>query len=60
MENCVICNDKIGVDAISGWDGGHNAEPVAEGRCCDECNTMEVIPARLQQIFSSNKEGANA
>jgi hypothetical protein len=60
MENCVICNDKIGVDPISGWDGGHNAEPVAEGRCCDACNTMEVIPARLQQIFSSNKEGANA
>ena len=60
MENCVICNDKIGVDPISGWGGGHNAEPVAEGRCCDQCNTMEVIPARLQQIFSSNKEGANA
>jgi len=60
MENCVICNDEIGVDPMSGWGGGHNAEPVAEGRCCDECNTMQVIPARLQQIFSSNKEGANA
>ena len=38
MENCVICKEEIGVDPISGWDGGHNAEPIAEGRCCDVCN----------------------
>jgi hypothetical protein len=25
---------------------GNNADPVAVGRCCDECNTRVVIPAR--------------
>ncbi len=59
MNKCVICNDEIGVDPISGWAGGHNAEPVAEGRCCDQCNSLDVIPARLNEIFN-NKEGANA
>ena len=59
MENCVICKTEIGVDPISGWAGGHNAEPIAEGRCCDACNAMEVIPARLAEMFVQ-KETANA
>ena len=59
MNKCVICNDEIGKDPISGWDGGHNAEPIAEGRCCDACNSLEVIPARLAEIFTQ-REGANA
>tara|TARA_B000000609_G_scaffold12790_1_gene7924 strand:- start:181 stop:360 length:180 start_codon:yes stop_codon:yes gene_type:complete len=59
MENCVICKQEIGVDPISGWDGGHNAEPIAEGRCCDACNAMEVIPARIAEMFVQ-KETANA
>jgi ribosome modulation factor len=25
---------------------GHNADPVAEGRCCDGCNARVVIPTR--------------
>jgi len=29
------------------WDQGHNAEPVASGRCCDECNYSIVLAARL-------------
>jgi hypothetical protein len=29
------------------WDQGHNAEPVADGRCCDECNYTVVLSARL-------------
>jgi hypothetical protein len=28
---------------------GNNAEPVNEGRCCDECNATIVLPARLAQ-----------
>jgi hypothetical protein len=32
-----------------GWDNGNNAQPVNDGRCCDECNMDVVIPARLQQ-----------
>lgn len=26
---------------------GNNAYPVNDGRCCDDCNTLEVIPARI-------------
>ena len=59
MENCVICKEEIGVDPISGWDGGHNAEPIAEGRCCDSCNSLEVIPARLADMLTQ-KEASNA
>lgn len=45
MENkkegiCVIC-----LGAYYNW--GNNAEPVTEGRCCDDCNMQQVIPARL-------------
>ena len=44
--NCVICSNPIGIEP-SGWDGGHNPEPVAEGRCCEPCNNEIVLPARL-------------
>ncbi len=26
---------------------GHNAEPVNSGRCCDECNSLVVLPVRI-------------
>lgn len=26
---------------------GNNADPVADGVCCDECNSAKVIPARV-------------
>ena len=29
------------------WTEGNNAEPVREGRCCDDCNMNKVVPARL-------------
>lgn len=42
--HCVICDSTIGSMSY-----GHNPEPVrSEGRCCDLCNAMVVIPARLQ------------
>ena len=59
MKNCIICKKEIGVDPISGWEGGHNAQPIAEGRCCDSCNSLEVIPARLAEIFTQ-REASNA
>lgn len=48
---CVICGKEY-----TGY--GNNAYPVNEGRCCDECNTNIVIPARIQQMINkeSNKE----
>jgi hypothetical protein len=27
---------------------GNNAEPINDGRCCDICNDIKVIPARLK------------
>ena len=39
---CVICSQKIPPDP-DGWDGGHNAEPIAEGRCCGTCNEIVMI-----------------
>ena len=35
------------------WNQGNNPEPVrSEGRCCDTCNELVVIPARLQKVES--------
>ena len=31
------------------WDQGNNAYPVKVGRCCDDCNWNQVIPARLKE-----------
>jgi hypothetical protein len=44
MMRCCICDDIIR-DPDS-----HNAQPVASGRCCDYCNDIVVIPARLKQL----------
>ena len=51
---CKICNGEIEplIDPKSGkvaWDQGHNAEPVAEGRCCDQSYTTIVLATRLQR-----------
>ena len=32
-QKCSICFNTIGIDD-NGWDGGHNAQPVNDGRCC--------------------------
>ena len=48
--DCVICGDPI-EESANGWKYGHNAQPVAEGQCCDVCNIREVIPARVAQVF---------
>jgi hypothetical protein len=40
VAKCCICKAKI-----EGF--GNNAEPIKTGICCDECNTIKVIPARL-------------
>lgn len=38
---CAICKRDI-----MGWETNHNATPVTEGRCCDECNDGVVLPIR--------------
>ena len=40
---CSICGQP-------GHGFGHNAQPVNDGRCCNECNTTVVIPTRFAQI----------
>lgn len=40
---CAICGEKI-----NGY--GHNAYPVVEGTCCEKCNMVYVIPARINAI----------
>jgi len=36
------------------WAGGNNAEPINDGRCCDECNATVVIPARIALMEAKN------
>ena len=42
---CTICGGII--RPKGSWLDGNNAEPVARGRCCDDCNLLVVVPARL-------------
>ena len=48
MKKCCICKKKIKGD-------GNNPLPLynKEGICCDECNMLHVIPARLTLIKAS-------
>lgn len=46
---CSICQNEIPAKE-SGWSSGNNAQPVNDGRCCDDCNMNVVIPARLQLL----------
>mgnify|MGYP003112262312 CR=1 FL=1 len=48
MNQCIICNVNY-----NGF--GHNAHPVADGRCCDSCNTLRVVPTRIASIFGINR-----
>ena len=43
---CDICTGEIDVQA-NGYEGGHNAFPISNGRCCTKCNDTEVIPMRI-------------
>jgi len=49
-EICILCGCTY-----SGW--GHNAQPLSEGRCCDTCNDVHVIPERIIAHFG--KKGVN-
>ena len=46
---CKICKGKI--EIINGYRDGHNAEPVAKGRCCADCNSSVVLQARLDILW---------
>lgn len=48
---CSICTSEIDVQA-NGYEGGHNAFPLSNGRCCTKCNDTEVVPMRMAFIAS--------
>ena len=52
---CSICFVKITADPY-GWEGGNNAEPVNDGKCCYLCNAKVVIPARLNNHFTKKNK----
>jgi len=45
---CVICGEKQ-----EGY--SNNAQPVARGKCCDKCNLIKVIPARIEELRRKQK-----
>lgn len=48
---CCVCKGEIekkySPEGKMYWDSGNNAQPLAEGRCCDKCDCMLVIPMRM-------------
>jgi hypothetical protein len=47
---CSICEKEIEKKYHNGkmfWSGGNNAQPINDGRCCDTCDCLIVIPARM-------------
>ena len=54
----LICDRDIEHKVHDGrvyWTQGNNAQPVADGRCCDKCDMGVVIPTRLSlAIFGEN------
>ena len=56
MKKCSICGDKIHPELISGWDKGHNADPINKGRCCSVCNDTVVLPQRMIHYFKNKQK----
>ena len=38
---------------------GNNAEPVNSGRCCNECNILIVLPARMNLLVADTLDATN-
>ena len=55
LDPCVLCGMPIKPQA-NGWAGGHNAQPIKEGQCCDVCHPL-VITKRMLDSVGFNKEG---
>jgi hypothetical protein len=60
---CSICQTPILPEGPNKWTGGHNAEPINDGRCCGYCNNDIVIPARILRmrniISATRKSGGD-
>ena len=51
MKNKMIC--CICETPIIGY--GNNAEPLAVGRCCDDCNFTKVVPFRINTLINRER-----
>jgi hypothetical protein len=49
MKICSICQREF-------KEFGNNARPINDGRCCDDCNTLLVIPARIRMLHREEEE----
>lgn len=54
MMECCICKQEI--PPVGDWDKGNDAWPAADGRCCNECDILVVVPARLAEMFRRKKK----
>ena len=50
---CSICNEPIPTTWY-GWSEGNNADPINDGRCCDNCDATVVFPKRIEMLVKSN------
>ena len=48
---CCFCKKEI--EKRGNWDKGNNAQPITNGRCCDECDVNFVIPIRMLRATNS-------
>lgn len=45
-KRCSICGQPMRKD-----DWGHNAQPINDGRCCNECNNLVIIRRVFDRQF---------
>jgi len=48
---CCFCKKEI--EKHGSWNKGNNAQPISNGRCCDQCDTDFVIPIRMLRAVNS-------
>jgi hypothetical protein len=44
---CCFCDGPLWTPEDKTWTGGHNAEPIKDGRCCRPCRDLHVLPVRV-------------
>ena len=52
---CVLCAYSIKNDAKAQnieWELGCNAQPLADGECCESCDKGRVLPVRMAIAFN--------
>jgi hypothetical protein len=53
------CKQPLTKPQGSNIEGGHNAQPLIDGRCCETCNYTKVLSARLEQMKEHYKRENN-